>query len=764
MCLSEYYRPSFDSMNMILKIVVLSILLSFVLVDYTYGQEPLPENPLTLSEQEFSSFRKADGPAGVRLGESTAYPVPIGLAATWDTSLVYQVGRAIAIEAKTRDIDVLFAPFLNILRHPLSGRNFESYGEDPYLAGQIAAAFINGVQSQDLMACVKHFTCNNQEWEKHDLNVVASERALREIYLPAFKAAVQQGNAGCVMTAYNSVNYAACDENTHLLNEILKDEWNFDGFIVPGQIGTESLTSKATDTLDIEMMDQLALQAARKSIVLLKNQGGLLPLDPDEIASIALIGPNTFEARVGGGGSSQVTPRHAVSPIKGIQNLLGDKVSISSTYGIAAYGDIIPLRSESMRPYYPHNKYPGLKADYYANTELSGTPDFTRVDSIINFVWGYDSPHAELAAANDNHDFSVRWTGKLIPPANGLFKLNVLCNGGCRLYVNDELLIDDWEGKFGELRSAGYSFETGNEYDVTLEYRFTAGIANIKFGWHLPDEDLISAAVYHARNADIAIVFAGLSNRFESEGYDRKTLDLPNQDKLIKAVLKANPNTIVVMQTGAQVVMEAWIREVPAVLQAWYPGQEGGNAIAEVIFGKYNPTGRLPFTIAWNERDYPSLKGYQNPNLMGDYHEGIYVGYRYFDKEQVKPLFPFGHGLSYTTIGIGKLLIQRSSGKYNYYASIEMTNMDDEKGSELLQLYIHPVDSEIDRPEKELRRFKWITLEAGERIVVKIPFNRSDFAFFNEKTNLWKIEPGLYDVLIGTSAGNIKLSKRIEIK
>jgi len=751
-------------MIMIRRLVCTSIILTFISLEFSIAQEPLPENPNTLKEQEINALRIVDGPAGVRSGEATAYPAPIALAATWDTNLVYRIGQAMAVEAMQKNKNVLLAPYVNILRHPLAGRNFESYGEDPYLVSQIAAAFISGVQSEQVMACIKHFAGSNQEWAKDSLNVVVSERALREIYLPAFKSAVQQGNAAAVMTAYNSLNYAFCAENSHLIDEILKTEWGFDGYILPGRPADGTETAQSSDTIDTEMMDQLALQAARQSIVLLKNQRGLLPLDADEIESIALIGPNTFEARIGGGGSSQVTPRYAVSPFEGIKNLLGDKVSISSTYGIAAYGDIIPLSSDYMRPYYPLNKNPGLKADYYANTELSGTPDFTRVDSMINFVWGYDSPHPELKEVNDNDDFSIRWTGKLAPPTSGLFRLNVLCNGACRLFINDELMIDDWALNPAELRSATYTFESGKEYDVVLEYSFTEGLANIKFGWELPDEDLISAAVYHARNADVAIVFAGLSNRFESESFDRKRLDLPYQDKLIKAVVEANPNTIVVMETGAQVVMEAWVREVPVILQAWYPGQEGGNAISDVIFGKYNPTGRLPFTIAWNQRDYTSFEGYQNPNLIGEYHEGIYVGYRYFDKEQIKPLFPFGHGLSYATIGIGKLLIKRSSGKYNFYASVEMTNMDDEQGSELLQLYIHAVDSEIERPEKELKRFKRITLEPGERIVTKIPFNRSDFAFFNENTNLWKVEPGLYDIMIGTSAGNIKLRKRIEIK
>ncbi|MEA3477111.1 MAG: glycoside hydrolase family 3 C-terminal domain-containing protein, partial [Bacteroidota bacterium] len=514
-------------------------------------------------------------------------------------------------------------------------------------------------------------------------------------------------------------------------------------------------TTDTKDTLNVEAHNQLALQAARESIVLLKNYGGLLPLHREEIESIALIGPNTYEARVGGGGSSQVNPRYAISPYAGIQKLVGDKISISSTYGIAAAGDIIPLGKEFMRPLYPLHKQPGLKAEYFANTELKSPPALSRVDSIIDFVWGYDSPHPDLKAAGDDHNFSVRWSGKLVAANTGIHKLNLLCHGACRLYIKEELLIDDWQNNPDELRTAEYTFESGQEYDIIIEYLFESGIANIKFGWELPGQDLISAAVYHARHADVAIVFAGLSNRFESEDFNRKTLDLPNQELLIKAVVEANPNTIVVMETGSPVVMENWIRDVPAVLQAWYPGQEGGNAIAEVLFGDFNPTGRLPFTIAWSARDYPGLEEYQ---------EDIYIGYRYFDKYQNKALFSFGHGLSYSTIGIGKLLLHRSTGTYNFYATIEMKNMGNRKGTEILQLYIHDPDNKIARPEKELKRFKRITLEPGEKMVVRIPFNRSDFAYFNEETSNWAVKSGIYEVMIGTSADNIKLRKKIEIK
>ena len=817
----------------------------------SFGQEPLPESPPMLRQKHIESlisqmsleekvmmlsgngfetignerlgvvpFKMADGPAGLTNGRATAFPVPIAMAATWDTSLVYKVGKAIAREARHKGRNVLLAPCLNILRHPLGGRNFECYGEDPLLAGWMATAFIKGVHSENVIACPKHFVCNNQEWNKYDINVLVSNRALREIYLPAFRMAVKEAGAGCIMAAYNAVNYAPCTENSLLLRDILKDEWAFQGFVMSDWFGTKSTygafhagldlemprgryfnmsisdsvrsgflnesmidekinrmlwarhnagwfeqeTNAFEDTLDLDEHNELALQAARQSIVLLKNQKGILPLDPDMIESVALIGPNTFEARTGGGGSSQVSPGYSVSPFQGIKNILSDRIRIRSGYGTAAKGDIIPLAPEYMRPYHPNDKFPGLKADYYANDKLSGVADYTRIDSVINFVWGYGHPYESLARQDGDQQFSVRWKGKLQPPVSGTYKLKVLCNGGCRLIIEDSVIIDEWDEHSTDVRSAAFEFKSEEEYDVVLEYLFISGIANIKFGWELPEEDLISAAVYHARLADVAIVFAGLSNRMESDGFDREQLELPCQDKLINAVVEANPNTIVVMQTGSPVVMEKWIRQVPAVLQAWYGGQEGGSAIAEVLFGEYNPSGRLPFTMGWKQNDYPAFNGYKNPNLVADYSEGIYVGYRYFDKEEIKPLFSFGHGLSYSTIGIGKLQLRRRPGTYNYFATVEMTNMGDLKGSEVLQLYIYPLESKIKRSEKELKRFKRVTLEPGERIVVKIPFDRTDFAHYNEVIGKWQIEPGLYEVTIGTSAENIKLRKRIEIK
>ncbi len=610
---------------------------------------------------------------------TTAFPAPIALAASWDTSLMYEVGKAMATETLSKE------------------RDFKSFGEDPYLAGRMAASFIRGVESENVMAYEKKYAGNNQEWESRQ-----------------FKA----GLFDDPKTSDNTVIY----RNEH---------------------------------------KQLALKAARESIVLLKNKKGLLPLNVNNIRSIALIGPNIFEARAGGGGGSKVTFLCSVSTLEGIQHLAGDKVKIYTACGVVAMNDIIPLSPEFMKPNDPSLGDFGLWGEYFNNTELEGEPVYTSLDRQINFKWGYDVPHPELYRVNDRNLFSVRWTGKLIPPETGNYKLNIINNDKCRLFIDDQLIIDNRTQNQLKLNSANYYFKREKEYDIRLECFFDEGISEVKFGWEREGEDLISIATYRAKHADVAIVFVGLSNRFESESFTGKGMDLPNQAKLIKEVVKANPNTIIVIETDSPVLIESWIKDVPAVIQAWYPGQESGNAVAEVLFGKYNPSGKLPFSLIRNNNDLPAFDGYMNEGLVGDYHEEIYVGYRYLDRFKIKPLFPFGHGLSYTTIGIGKLLIRKGKNKNEFIATIEVRNFGDMAGTEVIQLYVHDPEGKVKRPEKELKGFARVTLEPGEKKVVRIPFNRDVFAYFNEETNQWTVEPGLYDILIGTSAGNIKLKKTI---
>jgi len=769
-------------------------------------------------------LKMADGPVGVRRGQATAFPAAVGLAATWNTQLAAKIGAAIAKEAKSQGLNYLLGPCVNIHRHPLGGRNFESYGEDPFLASRLAVAFVKGVQSQKVLASIKHFACNNQEWERFKLDVTVEERALREIYLPAFKAAVKEAGVWTVMAAYNKLWGDYCSENRHLLVDILKEEWGFRGFVVSDWGATHSTINAANNGLDLEMPygkffnekllgavkkgevseaviddkirrllrvrfkaglfdqqslvnetgvnweehKQLALEAAKQSIVLLKNEANVLPLDKSKIRSIAVLGPNAAEARIGGGGSSKVTPFYSVSPLEGLEKALGSDIEIKYAPGTAIRGDIIPLASRYMVPTISTSGKTGLWAEYFPNTKLEGKPVLTRLDKQVNFNWGYDAPHPALHRPDDRNTFSARWTGKLLPLKSGEYKLGVIHNDGLRLYVDDRLLIDNWKKNRIVYKTASIGLKAGQTYSLKIEYFFDGGISVVKFGWELPDHDYLAEAVELAKNADAAVIFAGLYNRFESEGFDRRRLELPNQDILIKAVAGVNRHTIVVLNTGTPVLMNLWLDKVTAVVQAWYPGQEGGNAIADVLVGNANPSGKLPFSFIKSTDDSPTFKDYKDKSLISPYPEGIFVGYRYLDKHNIEALFPFGHGLSYTRFEYSNLKILPPGvgvGEEGFpvAVNVDIRNTGKRKGAEVVQVYVKDVECRVERPNKELKGFGKVYLEPGEKKTISITLNRDAFAFYDADRRQWVVEPGEFEILAGSSSKNIRLRKLLKI-
>lgn len=764
-------------------------------------------------------LRMSDGPVGVRFGRATAFPSAVGIAATWNTELTNKIGSVIAKEAKAKGRNYLLGPCVNIHRHPLGGRNFESYGEDPFLAARLAVEYVNGIQSQGILASIKHFACNNQEWERHRVDVLIDERALREIYLPAFKAAVVEAGVWTVMAAYNLIRGEHCSESKHLLTDILKEEWGFDGFVVSDWDSTYSTAKAAVSGLDLEMPfgkffgdtllnavktgevnetviddkikrlmrvrfkaglfdrpetvdetvvnhddhKQLALEAARESIVLLKNKNNLLPLDKSKLKSIAVLGPNAAHARIGGGGSSKVTPFYAISPMDGLKKALGNNVNIKYAYGTAVKGDIQPLSPEYMTPSNTSQGENGLWAEYFPNLEFKGKPVLTRCDKEINFNWGYDSPHPALHRVDDKNLFSIRWTGKLLPPKTGSYHLRFINNDGIRVYVNGKILVDNWKKNLLKFNGGSIELTGGKTYDIKIEYFFDGGISIVKFGWEIPGQNSIAEAVTLAKESDVAIVFAGLSARFESESSDRRQLELPHQDTLIKAVAAANPNTVVVMETGTPVQMDPWIDDVAAVVQAWYPGQEGGNAIADILLGNVNPSGKLPVSFIKSQKDSPAFKGYKDKNLKSHYSEGIFVGYRYLDKHKIEPLFPFGHGLSYTQFVYSGLTVEPlKDGAYAVNADIENTGKV--KGAEVVQVYVKDMECSVQRPEKELKGFSKVLLEPGEKQTVRITLNRDAFAFYSTQQNKWVVEPGEFEIQVGGSSRDIRLKDRISVK
>jgi beta-glucosidase len=770
-------------------------------------------------------LKMADGPVGVRHGQATAFPAAVGLAATWNTQLVEKIGAAIAMEAKSKGLNYLLGPCVNIHRHPLGGRNFESYGEDPFLASRLAVAFVKGVQSEKVLASIKHFACNNQEWERFKLDVTVEERALREIYLPAFKAAVKEADVWTVMAAYNKLWGDYCSENRHLLVDILKEEWGFRGFVVSDWGGTHSTINAANNGLDLEMPygkffnekllgavekgevseaviddkirrllrvrfkaglfdqpplvdetvvhreehKQLALEAAKQSIVLLKNEGNVLPLDKNKIKSLALLGPNAAEARIGGGGSSKVTPFYSVSPLESLEKALGSDIAIKYAPGTAIRGDIIPLDSRYMVPVNTTPGKTGLWAEYFPNIKLEGKPVLTRLDKQVNFNWGYDAPHPALHRPDDRNIFSIRWTGKLLPPKTGEYNLEVIHNDGLRLYVGDQLLIDNWKKNRIVYKTASIGLKAGRTYSIKIEYFFDGGISVVKFGWRLSHHDYLAEAVELAKNSDAVVIFVGLHNRFESEGFDRRRLDLPGQDILIKAVAGVNRHTIVVLNTGTPVLMGPWLDKVAAVVQAWYPGQEGGIAIADVLVGNSNPSGKLPFSFIKSTDDAPAFKDYKDKSLSSPYSEGIFVGYRYLDKHGIEALFPFGHGLSYTRFEYSNLRVTPpevgvGEGDFSVTVNVDVRNTGKRKGAEVVQVYVKDVECSVERPVKELKGFEKVYLEPGEKKTISIKLNRDAFAFYDPDRRQWVVEPGEFEILVGRSCKDIRLKGLLTVK
>ena len=767
------------------------------------------------------AFKMTDGPLGVRWEKSTSFPCGAAMAATWDTSLISQFAIACAEEAHAHGRNYLLGPCVNIHRFPAGGRNFESYGEDPWLASRMAVSFIKSLQSNDVIASVKHFALNNQEWRRTEIDVQAGERAMREIYLPAFEAAVKEAGVYTVMSAYNKVNGWWCSENKILLTDILKNEWGFNGLVVSDWGSTHSTIDAANNGLDLEMPEgnvfsmeklkkaikegkvsektindkvsrilrvkfmaglfdklqtsdttvltgdahkKLALVLAKESIVLLKNDHNLLPLSLNKLKKIAVIGPNAANARVGGGGSSRVIPYYSISPLEGIKKLVGTQAEV-----IFAQGDelrtspLLPIGKQFLQPAGLTGN--GLKAEFFNNVNLEGKPSLTRIDSTVYFNWEDDPPAPEIG----KDKYSTRWSGSLTPPVTRTYTFYTASDDGVRLFINGKSLIENWTDHGTTVDSAKIDLVAGQSYNIVVEYYENGGSAVMLLGWDLPIEKeqdtMISDAVKAARSADVAIVFAGTSDSFESEGFDRiGDLNLPgNQDELIKAVATANPNTIVVLNTGTPVITDAWLIRVSALLEAFFPGQEGGNAIAEVLFGNHNPSAKLPFSFIRGYSQTPAYKNYMDKNLEAPYHEGIFVGYRYLEKNNLIPTFPFGFGLSYTTFDFSELKVEKQLND-TYLVTLKVKNTGKITGSEIVQIYVADDHCHLPRPVKELKGFAKVTLDPGQEKKVTIYLNNRSFAYYDDGGKKWKVDPGNFEILAGSSSADIRLKTNLSIK
>jgi len=774
-----------------------------------------------------------DGPLGPNVhGPSTNYSATINMAATFDTDLVRRVAENLGEETRIKGRNMLLAPMINIIRTPFGGRAFELFSEDPYLTSRMTVAYVKGVQSKNVISCTKVMTANNQEWNRFDVDVKVSERALREIYLPAIKAAVQEADTWSIMAAYNKVNGEWCCEHKYLLTDILKNEWGFTGFVVTDWGGARSTVKMANSGLDLEMptdkyygenllkaiqngqvkestlddkvrrllrvmfkaglFDEssdsyggvsdtperraLALEVAQKSIVLLKNENHFLPLHRDKIKSIAVIGPNGDVARMKGGGSGALDGHYGISPLQGIREKVGSKVAVRFNRGYPEERLELPIASEDY--YLLPDGRPRIYAEYFNNRDLEGKPVLTRIERAVNFDWGYGGGRDEGWGVGQDRDkpplgspqpgvvnldkWSARWTGKLKSPGDGWYYVGVQSDNGVRLYIDGQKILDYWvDSRPGKFKIARYKFQAGRLYDLKIEFYENIGSCLCKFGFAPQDtSENLQNAIQLAKESDIVVLCVGLNEGLEGEATDRERLELPeNQLKLFDRVTKANPNTVVVLNNGTPILMNGWIDRIPALIEAFYPGQEGGHALADILFGDVNPSGKLPMTFPKRWEDSPAYGTYPGTKELADYREGIYVGYRHFDKQNIEPLFPFGYGLSYTTFEYSDLRINPSRIMADDTVTVQLTvkNTGDMAGDEVVQVYVQDVEASVEREVKSLKGFQRISLDPGERKTISFKLAQSALSFYDVKSKKWVAEPGKFNVLIGSSSADIRL-------
>jgi beta-glucosidase len=761
---------------------------------------------------DLPEIRMSDGPLGVRQDKpSTRYPAAIALAATWNRALAQKEGAAMGRDCRARGIHVLLAPGMNINRIPLCGRNFEYLsGEDPFLAAQMVVPFIGGVQGEGVIATAKHFAANNQEYNRRSIDVIVSERALREIYLPAFEAAVRTAKVGAVMDAYNKVNGSHCTESEYLNNRILKQEWQFDGVLMSDWGATHSTLGAALHGLDLEMPSgywmnaanllpaiergdlseelvddkvrrilrmivkagflrrsqrddsipennpesaRTALEVAQEGIVLLKNEGKMLPLNRAKTKKIAVFGPDAHPGVPSGWGSSYVVPFYSVSVFDGLKNRKGSDISVDYfDVGVGNFGT-----SQFEHEVRSGKNESGLEGEYFDNMSLSGRPVLVREDQRINFEWAAEETTRSILPLQ----FTVRWTGLIRPTSSSVHVFRARADSGIRVFLDNELIINDWADHAARPEVTTRVLDAGKTYRLRIEYKNSGGGGAVaQFGWASLEVPEI------VKEYDAAVVCVGFDNGNDGEGSDRP-FELPDaQDDLVRRVVEKNPKTIVILNSGGNVDMHRWLDKVPVLLHAWYPGQEGGNALADILFGDINPSAKLPVTFEARKEDNPAYGFY--PSADGgasvQYGEGIYVGYRGYDHFGIAPLFPFGFGLSYTEFAYANMRIDPEESDGEIAVSFDLSNVGERAGAEIAELYVQPEHPAIDRPPRELKGFEKVYLVPGESRRVKMNLDPKSFAYFDPIRNEWRTDPGVYEIVIGASSRDLRIKQSFTLR
>ena len=700
-------------------------------------------------------------------------------------------------------------------RAPMNGRNFEYFGEDPYLAGQIAVGYIDGVQSQGVSATVKHFALNNAEYDRHNQNSEADERTLREIYLPAFEAAVKEGHVGAVMDSYNLVNGEHSTQNQFLNIEVLRKDWGFRGIVMSDWGATYDGIAAANNGLDLEMpsakfmtvttllpaikdgrvpetvvdekvrrilrtalqfgfldRDQaglniplynpqgssVALESAEEGAVLLKNEGNLLPLDRHAIHSIAVLGPDAYPAVPGGGGSSHVEAFAPVSFLTGLSDALYPGTKVYWNSGIQSPEDIFKNSKWCIDP---DCRHPGLfRGEYVLSADERL---FSMVDATV------DHTAASWMSEQTKTPRRMEWLGYFLPKTSGLYRLATGGGGSDRyeLWVDGKQVLAE-EHNHGPALSAPFSLQEGKAVRVRFNY-FPGRQGNTASLGIVTEDQLVKPeAIQMARMSDVVILSVGFSPTTESEGFDR-TYQLPfGQEALIQAVSAANPHTIVVLTSGGSVATRDWIDRIPVLIETWYAGQQAGNALLKILDGDVNPSGKLP--ISWEKKieDNPAYDNYYEPPGTRDvkYFEGIFLGYRYYQTSQVKPLFPFGFGLSYTSFAFSNLSVlpESDSPQDPITVAFDVKNTGSRAGAEIAQIYVGDPSATVRRPEMELKGFSRVILAPGEVQHVTVTLNKRSLAYWDVKTRVWKVEPGRFIVYVGDSSAHVPLQKSFTVQ
>ncbi len=822
------------------------------------GSSILGSSPL--SRLGIPALRMGDGPLGAHDPQpSTAFAAGIALTATWDRELAERIGVQIGRDSRSRGAAFLLGPGANTYRAPMNGRNHEYLGEDPFLAAQIVVPYIEGVQSQNVSATVKHFVGNDSEYSRFDTDSVIGERALREIYLPAFEAAVRKAHVGAIMDSYNRLNGVWMTQNAHLNTEIAKKQWGFDGVIMSDWIATHDGIAMANGGLDLEMPSglffkadvlvpavksgkvteatiddkirrmlrlaarfgwitpdpagpgwvghdpldlaiprynqqgrQVALESALESATLLKNEKNLLPLDPARFKNIAVIGPDALPGYATGGGSAMVAPFFVTGPFRGISDHMGVHGNVTYDQGVAKPN---ALAAQTAFTVTADGKAPGLTVETYSSPEFKGTPLTTRHEASINAGpyaqipsdpadqpdVGINAPSAEsrealrkeLEADLNTPLQYTRWSGFFHAPSQGKYLVFVEHPAKYRLTIDGASVIDHTQIASAAITQTLIDLSPG-AHKVVLDQLgvppFVSGI--LRMGIAKEDTLVRPEAIELARRADAVVVSVGFDTESEGEGADREFQLLPGQNQLIQQISAVNPHAIVVLNAGGSVDASSWIDSVPALLHIWYSGEEGGTALARILFGADNPSGRLP--ISWERKiaDNPSAASYYSAPGTNRvvYGEDIFVGYRGYEHNHTQPLFPFGFGLSYTTFKYSNLEVRVTANSkgtpensIGYEVTFDVTNTGQRAGADVAQLYLSEDHPAIARPAQELKGFARVQLNPGETRHVSIPLDARSFAWYDVGAKAWRADAGGYSVHVSRSSADPQLEGAISI-